>query len=133
MRASRGLKWENKMYKLKRSIAVLQGYSLKSAGGSTALGGGGGEGARLFLCHSNIHISSLCRCRYHRAWLKLPFCAFNLRDHISQQIAAIFVCSRECYLWQADRSTDMVGRGEKGKLSPVPIRLNVQYRMATPR
>ena len=41
MRASRGLKWENKMYKLKRSIAVLQGYSLKSAGGSTALGGGG--------------------------------------------------------------------------------------------
>ena len=47
MRASRGLKWENKMYKLKRSIAVLQGYSLKSAGGSTALGGGGERGSTI--------------------------------------------------------------------------------------
>ena len=26
MRASRGLKWENKMHKLKRSIAILAGY-----------------------------------------------------------------------------------------------------------
>ena len=85
---------------------------------------GGGEGARLFLCHSNIHISSLCRFRYHRAsWLKLPFCAFNRRDHISLQIAAIFVCSRECYLWQATDLPIWWGEGRKANFHPSPSAL----------
>ena len=83
-------------------------------------GRGGREGARLFLCHSNIHIYILWRCRYHRAWLKLPFFAFNRRDHISLQIAAIFVCSRECYLWQATDLPIWWGEGRKANFHPSP-------------
>ena len=86
----------------------------------TGGGRGGREGARLFLCHSNIHISSLCRFRYHRAWVKLPFCAFNRRDRISLQIAAIFVCSRECYLWQATDLPIWWGEGRKANFHPSP-------------